>query len=127
VEAYAVVLLGICVWREARGESPEAQAGVAWSIMNRASKPSWWGHDVVSCILMPAQYSSFNKNDPNSTKFPLETDTAFIAIMNMIENIPVDPTGGATSYYDSSMDSAPPYWAKSMTMVSKIGNLRFLK
>lgn len=127
MNAYEEVLLAIAVWREARGESSSAQAGVMWVILNRAACPSWWGKGVIDCILMPYQFSSFNAGDPNATKFPLSTDPVFPSILAMVRNPPADPTSGATSYFDSSLDDNPPQWSLHMTRTCNIGNLRFLK
>lgn len=134
-------LFCLCIWREARGEVNIAQQGVAWSIRNRVLKPGWWGHDWAGVILMPLQYSSFNKGDPNSTKFPVQMDTSWQDIVLIARSIFTtnpgvgdslelpDPTGGADSYFDKSLDSNPPKWALSdkMAKTCDLGNLHFYK
>ena len=134
---FCFTLLVLCVWREARGEGPDAMLGVAWSIRNRVLRPGWWGHSWMSVILMPLQYSSFNHNDPNATKWPSEESPTFtdclIAANKVytfdLQQAPLvpDPTGGATHYFDASLDHNPPTWAKEMTKTCEIGRLRFYK
>ena len=132
-DMYSVVLLALCIWREARGELYDAKTGVAWTIKNRVAKPGWWGHSWVSVILQPWQFSSFNHNDPNSGKFPTEADPSWqdsldVAYKVFNDAIP-DPTGGATSYFDKSMDSDPPKWSSDGSNVKTVdlGALHFYK
>jgi len=127
---YAQFMAALCVWREARGEESAAQAGVAWSIINRTSKSAWWngnkGGDYVAVVMFPAQYSSMTiLKDPNTIKFPASNDPVWPAICNLFTNTPQDPTGGATSYY--STDIPEPSWAAEMTFTVQIGAFRFFK
>ena len=47
-------------WREARGESTEAQRRIIHTVVNRAAKPGYWGTDaVVSVSLKLFQFSCF--------------------------------------------------------------------
>lgn len=130
-EMYDMVLLGLCIWREARGESKIAQVGVAWTIKNRVLKPSWWGKDYVDVILKPYQFSSFDHNDPNAVKFPVPDDASWVqcfeVAQDVYEGITEDPTAGCTHYFDASLDSHPPDWATGGTMehVTDLGQLRF--
>lgn len=134
-DVYPLNLLALCIWRESRGEVVAAQRAVAWSIRNRVENPTWWGNDWVSVILKNYQYSSFNHNDPNAVKFPIETDTSWQSCFAWAEeaylgaNPSDDPSLGATHYYDRSLDANPPSWAKDGSMVetTSIGNLRFWK
>jgi N-acetylmuramoyl-L-alanine amidase len=131
--SYDLVLLAICVWRESRGEVYEAKQGVAWSVVNRVNLPRWWGHSVNGVVLMPDQYSSFNRNDPNATKWPIPADPAWVDSLDVATKVLsgtlADNTGGATSYYDNSMTLNPPFWAKDGSNVKtvSIGNLNFWK
>jgi N-acetylmuramoyl-L-alanine amidase len=128
-EAYEMILLALCNWREARGEPIESKIAQAWSVRNRVQQPRWWGHDWVTVILKPFQYSSFNLNDPNASKFPAMTDASWDECLqvasDVYSSVGSDPTGGATSYYDTSI--APPAWTSSMTKTVQIGNFIFYK
>ena len=55
-------------WRECREESTGAPRGIFHTVVNRAAKAGWWGTDVVSVILKPFQFSSFNLDDPRRCK-----------------------------------------------------------
>lgn len=131
---YDLFLLALCTWRESRGEILQAKQAVAWVIKNRASNPSWWGGpSLVSVILKPFQFSSFNAHDPNAVKFPTPVDTTWQASLEIAQQVVngtvPDPTSGSTSYFDKSLDSNPPSWATdgSMVLASTIGDLHFYK
>ena len=53
-----LVMLALAVYREARGEIPTAQIGVAWCIRNRVENPKWWGKDYLNCLFKKWQISS---------------------------------------------------------------------
>jgi hypothetical protein len=126
---YSVFMQALCCWREARGETTEAQRGVIWTILNRSKRGGWWGSDPVSVVLHPFQFSSFNSNDANAVKFPAATDAVFKNILTLVVAPGTDPTSGATSYFDRSLDSNPPSWATDggMMHTCDIGNLHFYK
>ncbi len=100
-----------------------------WSILNRAARAMWWNgnkaFDTTAVILFPEQYSSFNKGDPNATKFPTSTDLVFQNILVMTIAPGADPTDRATSYY--SVDIAPPYWVPSKVFTVQIDAIRFYR
>ena len=128
-------LLALVLWREARGELYLTKQAVAWSIRNRVKHPSWWGHTWWSVILFPWQYSSFNHNDPNAVKWPVEDDPTWEDCLEIASMIGAEPpkvgdmTGGAVSYFDISLDTHPPTWATdgSMTKTLDSGRLHFYK
>lgn len=107
-ELSPVELLTLCCWREARGESLNAKIAQCWAVKNRVEKPGWWGHDWHTVILKPWQFSSFNKNDPNSEKWPEDDDPAFEQCVQAAEAVMLgtveDPTNGSTHYYDTSIE-----------------------
>ena len=129
-QSYELALLMLCIYREARGESPDAQLGVAWTIKNRLALQGWMGKTYPAVILKPYQFSSFNAGDPNATKFPITpTDLAFqpclMAAKAAYDGLGVDPTSGATHYFDDSI--AAPSWTTGATKTIKIGHLTFYK
>jgi N-acetylmuramoyl-L-alanine amidase len=132
-QMYELVLLALCNWREARGEPIDAKMAQAWTVRNRALHPSWWGHDWVSVILKPFQYSSFNANDPNASKMPGMEDTSWTDCLSVANEVyagtGTDPTSGCSHYFDKSLDLHPPVWATdgSMVHVTDIGSFRFYR
>lgn len=132
-QCFEIALLALCIWREARGEPLDAKQAVAWAIRNRVTNPSWWGNSWQSVILKPWQFSSFNAGDPNAVKWPQETDSSWQASLGFANDVwhgtGVDPTGGATHYFDNSLDNHPPGWATdgSMQHCADIGALRFYR
>jgi hypothetical protein len=134
-DAFPLAILALCIWREARGEPLPAKQAVAWSIRNRVKRPGWWGRTWESVVLMPFQYSSFNRNDPNSTKFPITTDPSWLDSLQCAANVYMepprvpDPTYGADSYFDKSLDGKPPSWATdgSKAKTTDFGALHFFR
>jgi spore germination cell wall hydrolase CwlJ-like protein len=121
-------LLKLTVWREARGASPECQAAVTYSILNRAAHPAWWGKSLYDVITAKWQYSSIAApGDLQLWMYPKLTDPSFIAVCRIVDNaisgnIP-NPAPGADSYFDQSI--APPKWATDNKLVAHIGRIKF--
>lgn len=132
-DAYQFGLLPLVVWREARNQGYGGMLAVAWAIRNRVHKPGWWGSDWPSVILRKWQFSSFNWDDPQCQKFPTgyeaEWQDALKASVDAFTGAASDPTGGAESYYDKSLDSHPPKWATdgSMVKTADIGAFHFFR
>lgn len=103
IDYYPQILGAIAVWREGRGQSAEARRGIWWVLQNRIGNPLF-RPSLVRVILQPWQFSSFNANDPNVTKFPNEAVAmdwqAWLEILEMVENPGTDNTGGSC-YYES--------------------------
>lgn len=125
----AIELLGLAVWREARGEGTIGRRGVAHVIVNRAVEPSWWGHDIPSVILCREQFSSFNPGDPNEKKFPDPADPEYQDIETMCRSViggtDNDVTGGAQWYIDTSI--SPPSWTQVLIISLRVGRLTFYR
>lgn len=124
-------LLALCIWREASNQSFDAKVGVGCCIRNRIAKGGWWGHDWRSVILKPFQFSSFNKNDSNSNRWPNEGESSWLESLeaaSLVKNANIaDNTDGCTSYYDKSLDNNKPKWAATMVHVKNICDFRFYK
>ncbi len=128
-----LVLLELCVWREARGESLDGKRAVAHVIRNRVyGATKWWGHDWQSVILHPWQFSSFNAADPNADKWPDDTDPSFAeccqAAVPVYLGSDTDLTNGATYYHDTSM-GWPHAWGNpaDYELTLELGRLKFYK
>lgn len=111
------ILLAMCLWGEARGSGIVGMAAVACVILNRMRLK---GKTLAEVILAPKQFSSFNADDPNSSKlgYPLKHDTiqawercCTIARLALSGSL-VDITKGASHYYADSM-LVPPRWART--------------
>lgn len=120
--------LAFVVWREARGESRQAQEAVAWSVLNRVTRPGWWGSNVSEVVTKKWQYSSLtDTKDPQLTRWPLATDGVWIAAVDVARAVlagaVTNPVPGADSYYDTSI--APPAWTRTARPCGRIGRLVF--
>lgn len=122
------VFLALCIWREARGESIECQCAVAFSIMNRVDRPSWWGNDVMSVIFKKWQYSSMTApKDIQLTTWPSMEDSVWPQCYDVAQGVllktKVNPVPGADSYFDISIPN--PKWATDDKFVKQIGRIKF--
>ncbi len=140
--AYDRMMVALCVWREARGESDAAMRGVAWVVRNRIADTRWpgSGHGVV---LQPRQFSAFNVGDVNAVKFPNERDAAdwraWLRVLDAVDDVfgfgvervapgaDADPTKGA-NHYHSIPDGRPlPGWARREAETLRLGPFRFYR
>ena len=122
------VVLARTIWREARGDGEVGMEAVASVILNRAAHPRWWGTDIISVCLKPAQFSCWdngtalmaneNAADPS---FVLASTIAVDAVRGRLQ----DSTHGADSYYAVYID--PPYWTQDAQFTCQIGNQRFYR
>lgn len=120
--------LALTVWREARGESAQVQAGIAHVILNRVRRPSWWGHDIMSVLFKKWQFSSLtDPRDRQLTTWPASNDPSWQQCLKIscgvVDGQIKNPVPGADSYYDISIPA--PNWATSKTFVAQIGRVRF--
>ena len=135
-----LAFFALCLWREAQNQTDAAITGVAWTIRNRVKAKLWFGVSYVGVVTHPYQYSSFNSNDPNSRKYPTSQDKAFIRCMKIAQAVfsataeegagTTDPTNGAVSYFDKSLDKDPPKWALDTVQFKHtvdIGDFHFYK
>jgi hypothetical protein len=113
-------------------------SGVAWTIVNRMAVPHWWNHntagDVAAVVMAPWQYTSMTGwGDPQLETYPQDSDPTWAqsqkAFNGAQSGTEPDPTSGANSYYDKSLDGNPPSWTKASSSEHKvdIGALRFWK
>jgi len=119
-------LLALCLWREARGESFEGKAAVADVILNRVADPRW-PDSTVGVITQRWQFSAFNANDPNVTKFPDPASnpaewSAFVECFQVADQkLKEGPAIQADHYHTTSMQPFPK-WTRRMRRVGVKGN-----
>lgn len=121
-------IVALTIWREARGEPDEAQAAVAWTVLNRVARPGWWGKSIAEVCTKKWQYSSLtDPHDPQLVKWPLDSDPSWQAAWMIAGEVLAGmfpcPVPGADSYFDPSI--APPAWTNGATFCGKIGRLSF--
>ena len=115
-------ILGITMWREARGVGEEGMRAVYHVIHNRSTDRRW-RKDMEEVCLQPFQFSCWNTTDLQRDLYPTPTDPLYLKAMSIIDDPGQDPTGGANTYYDSSI-TAPSYDTPK-TFKCQIGKLRF--
>lgn len=131
--AYADEVIGsITVYCEASSASPFERRCVAWTIFNRLQAHRF-GQSFAEVCTAPMQFSSWNSDKGDRANLaramrvqagdPVMNDC--IAAFNAA-GIGSDPTGGATHYFDHTMDSNPPSWsAPPAVMTLKTDKFRF--
>lgn len=123
-------VLARTIYGEARGESWQGKVAVAYTIVNRAAHPSWWGKDVASVCLKPFQYSCWLASDPNFHLIQTVDLTShafrdcYAAACLVYNRTLSDPTLGSTHYYALSIPS-PPAWAATLKATTVIGGHKF--
>lgn len=122
-------VLAKTVYGEARGESQVGQEAVAFTVLNRIEKRSWWGRDIIGVCKYPWQYSCWNSNDPNSVILNTMSgnDSRLVPLLDVTRRVLTgqaqNPIGKATHYYADYI--AAPSWVPAGTFVTKIGRHLF--
>lgn len=118
-------VLALCVWREARGESELGMRLVAQTIRNRVDDKRW-PNTYVGVITQPWQFSAFNANDPNVTKYPDDADAAWpkcVAAAQAVLDSSGNPFTTANHY---CVNTLKPAWFDQNRVVAQEGNHVFL-
>lgn len=127
-----VILLALTVWREASNQPRGTKDAIAFSVLNRVARPSWWGTNLLSVLFKKWQYSSLTApGDPNLVRWPMETDPSWWdsieAAIDALENRVSNPFPGADSYFDASLVAAGkiPTWATADKYCGRSGAMMF--
>jgi spore germination cell wall hydrolase CwlJ-like protein len=129
------LLLALTVYGEARGESEQGRIAVAQVILNRASRPRWWGKSVEEVILKPYQFSCWNVGDPNAVLLrgamnginSITETNAFIACTAAVmeaQLLRFDLTNGADHYCTHKVR---PSWFSQEKVTARIGGHVFFR
>lgn len=130
-----IMTTALTLWREASNQDLLAKQAVMWVIRNRVDHPSWYGSTWHEVCTKKCQFTSMNPPDklvePNLRRWPSPDDASWKECLKvvfdvMVSNVP-DPTGGATFYYDKTMDDNPPPWAKTYAHTVDVGAFHFFK
>lgn len=124
-------VLARTLWGEARGEGRRGMEAVACVILNRARNPRWWGNSIAAVCQQPAQFSCWNRGDPNRApmlavtasdeRYALAQTVAAHALAGTLD----DPTGGADHY--ANLAVASPRWADPRRRTITIGAHTFFR
>jgi len=129
-----VDVLARLLWGECRGELLRGQVAVACVVLNRVADGRF-GRGIKGVCLRPWQFSCFNANDPNlplliqPPKFAPFEQCEIVAQLGL-DHLLVDPTGGATHYFNPSVVKGgwPASWDKDrMVNCGRIGRHVFLR
>lgn len=130
-------VLARTLFGEARGDGLGGLTAVAWVIVNRVRRQSWYGRTVRDVCRKPLQFSCWNSTDPNepllraaTTAQPDFLRCVGVAALVLSGAYP-DPTGGATNYHTIAAPKGtvrwPPKWAAGLVETIRIGNHVFYR
>jgi N-acetylmuramoyl-L-alanine amidase len=121
-----VDILARTVYGEARGEKFDGMCAVAWTIVNRVLKQTWYGKTVREVCLKPWQYSCWH-DQKDKMLAARETMPTFqrckAAALLVLSGGWEDNTKGSTHYYADYI--ATPKWAIGHKPVAVFGVHKF--
>lgn len=130
--AEAIFCMALNIYHEARGESTQGQAAVAYTVLNRAK---YRNDKVCDTILNYEQYSWTNgyyrtpkKHRQKAFEKLIPTDLVAWRRAKIIAELTIkrkikNPIGRADHYFNPG--KANPRWASKMVLVAKIGDHEF--
>ena len=117
---------------EADNQPPEAELGVAWSLLNRHRlNPARYGETIAVACTEPYQYSEFDNDRldrANLARVLRKPDTdpailrALAAYDAAVAGTP-DPTHNSTHFYADSIPA--PSWTQRAHLEAKLGSILF--
>lgn len=116
-------MLALCVYREASNQSYAGKLLVAQVIANRVHDKRW-PSTYVGVITQKLQFSSFNANDPNNSRWPKDDDAAWVQCVEAADAVLAQPTPtpsftSATHYHTKAVK---PSWADETKIVQVEGD-----
>lgn len=119
-------ILARTVYGEARGEPFDGMCAVAWTVINRTNKQSWFGKTIRDVCLKPWQYTCWH-DQKDKLLGVAETNKSFMrckaAVLLVLSGGWADVTKGSTHYYADHIPE--PKWAVGKKPVATIGHHRF--
>ncbi|MBT9487344.1 MAG: cell wall hydrolase [Rubrivivax sp.] len=129
--AHDLQVLARTLWGEARGDGEPGMAAVAAVVLNRWRTGYRGRASVAEVCLDPAQFSCWNRNDPNRSaleRVAAQNDAPFLAALNIAAQalggqLP-DPTVGARHYVATWLRTRP-HWLNDKRPCAVIGRHEF--
>lgn len=132
-------LMGLTIYGEARGESRAGRVAIGSVILERVEHRNWDGNTIQEVCLKPYQFSCFLPNDPNYPKLRQIAENWFKSVMsdkalndcyalasNLIDKMtPRNSMIKAHHVLQYKTKDCDAGWAKSMKLITIIGNHQF--
>jgi N-acetylmuramoyl-L-alanine amidase len=103
------------IYGEARNQRQMGKEAVAWVVLNRLSKKSWYGDSIAGVCLKPWQFSCWNESDPNSKMIAAVTldnqgfQDCYLAALSVIRGLSGLKNFPATHYHTKAIS---PRWSQ---------------
>lgn len=120
-------MLALCIWREGRGEPFRGKLLIGTSVRNRMEDTNRrWPTTIVGVITQRLQFSAFNANDPNVTKYPAEDSQDWIDCVAAADAVlsVAQPVSTCNHYHTKQVT---PTWADPAKIVAQEGNHIFYR
>lgn len=119
------MLLALCIWREARGESFHGKVLVGDVIKNRVLDARW-PNNYRDVVLQPKQFSCFNAGDPNAILFPTSVDASWQDALLAADQVAAaeQPSTTANHYHVVGLR---PAWADAAKITDREGRHVFYR
>jgi spore germination cell wall hydrolase CwlJ-like protein len=113
-------ILALVVYREASNQSAKGKLLVAQVIENRVQDKRW-PDTYVSVITQRLQFSSFNPNDINNSRWPKENEAAWAECVEAADNVmaTAEPFTMANHYHTKAV---APAWANPAKITETEGD-----
>lgn len=113
------LMLALCIWREARGESYRGKLLVGTTIRNRVLDERW-PDDYPAVITQRMQFSAFNLGDPNALKFPAIGEAAWQDAIRAADDVLAGPESISTANHYHTK-AVTPVWSRPDKIVDVEG------
>lgn len=133
--AFDTAIAAMTIYCEDSSGTHEERVLVAWTIFNRL-RARRFAKTVAGVCLKRAQFSEWDGDKVNNANLMRAAEVSdddpvmrdCVAAFNEAAAASVDPTEGATHYYDKSRDSDPPTWSLPPAVLSfTTDNFRFFR
>lgn len=118
-----VACLADNIYHEARGESVAGQKAVAHVTLNRVAHHAY--PDTICGVVHQRRQFSWTRNAPLPVHEPAAYENALMVALSAMQGLSVDPSRGATHFYDHRRVN--PDWARRLPTTAVIDGHTFKK
>lgn len=127
--AHDIDILARTIYGEARNQRHMGKEAVAWVVLNRLNKRSWYGDTIAGVCLKPWQFSCWNADDPNADKIRGVTldngdfQDCYLAALAVLKGFPAELFHFSATHYHHR--DIKPSWAQGKEPMAMIQDHMF--